>query len=210
MKLQDLTEKQVVQTTKENHESFMKLLDKEGFKWWTGKSYLSDIESNKYKEGKCFRVKIGTYGSEGFYKYLNYEIIPASKFLKPSKKELLERIERLENHLLDARYYSGNIRPEHTNTYKVPIEQTKPTEGIFVDIDKFNIDTKTFGIPIVHKPTEPKVGDLCAFAHKESDFDSTDLIIRELKQIAESYELKYIDQFGLGWKYARKVEVKFI
>ena len=167
MKLKDLTEKQVVQTTEENHEKFMKLLDKEGFKWYDGDSYLDkSIKANKYEDGTCYRVKTGMSGYKHFYEQEGCEIIPASKFLKPSKKELIARIERLEKSVF-------------------PINQTT-------------------------EPTEPKKGDLCAFADYKSEFDNNQFRIGELADIILDEEFRYKNKNGYKYKYARKVEIKFI
>lgn len=191
MKLKDLTETQVVETTKENHEAFMKLLDKEGFKWTHGERYVDDHTLNEYKHERCYNIKKGIFDSKKNCLEKGKEIIPASRFLKPSKKELLERIEKLEE------------------VVNKPITFTP--EPLTPDQEKEIVETmKKNRIPFFidpHKPTELKPGDLCAFTDDENSFNSKNLIIRELKYIDESSNFKYRDSRGTGWRYARKVEI---
>lgn len=188
MKLKNLNEKQVVQTTEDNHKAFMKLLDENGYKWLDGDSYADkSIISNKFKENKCYNVKTESWDYKDFYKSYGYEIIPASKFLKPTKKDLLERIERIEKYLF------------------VPITvQTSNGELL----PKMTIKERDYGVKMP-EPTEPKVGDLCAFTDDEMKFDKNSFRVGKLAEINNS-GYPYTPEVGSKYKYARKVEIKFI
>ena len=71
-----------------------KLLNKEGLKWCNGKKYKSLEEFTHHIESGCFFLLPKT--GEWSHHNNNRETYEASKFLKPSKKELLKRIETLD------------------------------------------------------------------------------------------------------------------
>lgn len=152
MKLKDLTENQVVQTTAENDKQFRELLNNKGFKWCDGDSYV-DFSTFGRKETTYYNVTRGTFGTRKLFEEKGKEILQASDFLtkKIKKSELLERIELLEKKVVDLEEKSKVIVE-----FEQRIEADKPkfevgTLGAFWDgdyeyaINNLNVHVGYFG-----------------------------------------------------------------
>jgi len=85
--IKEIGQKEVVLcTTVEESKQFELFLDRNGYKWADGDSYLFHSTSNQNVGENCYLVSKGKYSPRSFYEPRGYRIIPASEFLEEEIK----------------------------------------------------------------------------------------------------------------------------
>jgi len=206
-KLEDLTDKQVIQTTRENDLAFRTLLHDKGYKWYSGASYIGSYKPNE----NCYNVLDGLQASKDHYLNKGYEILQASDFIKTSKREMLEqneaRLDDLEKKFSEL--FSKTVEDIQTETRLSALEAK--VKALHVPhIQTQSINSKFVPYKIELQPAEPeiKVGMFGAFADRKDSFEKGYFYYGKLTLIRNS-DIKYICNGGSSWKHFRPLENPF-
>lgn len=158
-------------TTEEQADIFCKYLHSVGKTWFTGCSYLSNINFNKYGEKTCYDFDNGEFSSNWWYKSESYTILEFEDFDWSDfnmKKEFTKK-DLKNGDVIKYRNGDTGVVCIETGTVIMDENEYMLVNNICDDLthlNEYGIKNKEWDVVAVRRPNTPADCRPCAFKHK--------------------------------------------